>query len=85
MDVTAARFSAQPWAVGGEDAAHLAHRGTQAPGDLNGVVVHEKGYDVLPVVALRHPDGGDGGKSHLLGKRETGLNLQVLAVALSPQ
>ena len=48
------------------------------------MIVHEKGCDLLPVVALRHPYSGNGGKSRLLGKRETGLNLQLLAMALSP-
>lgn len=71
-------------AAGGEDAAHLAHRGAQAPGDLDGVVVHEKGCDLLPVVARRDPDGGDGGKPRLLGTGETGLHLQLLAAAPSP-
>lgn len=65
---------ARPRAAGGEGSAHLAHRGAQAPSDLHVVVVHQKGRDVLPVVALRHPDSGDGGKSGLLRKRGTGFS-----------
>lgn len=71
-------FGAQPRAAGGEDSAHLAHRGAQAPGDLHAMVVHQKGRDVLPVVALRHPDSGDGGKSGLLRKIKTGFNPTAL-------
>lgn len=78
IDVATGGFSAWLWSVGGEDAAHLAQRRTQAPGNLDGVAVHEKGHDIFPGVALGHPDGGDGGKSCLLGKRETGLNMQLL-------
>lgn len=68
-------FSAHPWAAaGGDDSAHLVHRGAQPPSDLHVVVVHQKGCDVLPVVALRHLDSGDGGKPCLLRSRETGFS-----------
>lgn len=66
---------AQPWAAAaaaGQGCAHLAHRGAQAPGDLQAVLVHQESRDVLPAVALGHPDGGDGGQSGLLRNRETG-------------
>lgn len=65
---------AQPRAAGGEGSAHLAHRGAQAPSDLHAVVLHQEGRDVLPVVALRHLDSGDGGKSGLLRNREAGFS-----------
>lgn len=60
--------------MGGERAAHLAHGGPQAPGDLEAVLLHQKGRDLLPGVALGHPDGGDGGQPHCLVERATGLN-----------
>lgn len=63
-----------PRAAGGEGPAHLAHRGAQAPSDLHAVVFHQKSRDVLPVVALGHPDSGDGGKSGLLRSTETGVS-----------
>lgn len=68
-------------AAGGERAAHLAHGGPQAPGDLEAVLVHQKGRDLLPGVALGHPDGGDGGQPRRLVERGTGLNPQPPAAS----
>lgn len=68
---------------GGEHAAHLACSGAQAPRDLNVVFIHQEGCDVLPVVAFRHPDGGDGGQPRCLGRKGTGLELQIPFASLS--
>lgn len=70
--------------VGGERAAHLAHGGPQAPSDLQAVLLHQKGRDLLPGVALGHSDGGDGGQPRRLVERATGLSSQPSPVLVSP-